>query len=79
MQTDREILAEMTEQAKGNAVLEEKLRSFDINTVKRVAESASPRFIKTHLPFSLLPTNLMSTCKVRTIKEIQRNEIVLQK
>ncbi|CAG9783940.1 unnamed protein product [Diatraea saccharalis] len=33
-------------------------------TVDRVVEMHSPRYIKTHLPLSLLPPDLLDTCKV---------------
>ena len=37
------------------------------NLFYQLADGAkSPRTIKTHLPFSLLPPTLLDTCKVRT-------------
>ena len=34
------------------------------NIIDSVANSSSPRVIKTHLPFEFLPPNLLETCKV---------------
>lgn len=34
------------------------------NTVQYVKDQKSPRFIKTHLPLSMLPSKLLETCKV---------------
>lgn len=43
---------------------EENVVSFMSHSVKYVASLDRPRIIKTHLPFDLLPKNLLDTCKV---------------
>ena len=35
-----------------------------VNSVQLTEEKPSPRVIKTHLPFEMLPPNLLDTCKV---------------
>lgn len=42
---------------------------------KHLAETKERRFIKTHLPFSLLPPNLLETgCKVRmTVTKLKKS------
>ena len=35
----------------------------------KVGQVPSPRVVKTHLPFYLLPSHLVDTCKVRLIKD----------
>lgn len=41
------------------------IKSFIPKTVAEIKGLPSPRFIKTHLPMSLLPPNLLDTAKVR--------------
>ncbi|XP_063378526.1 luciferin sulfotransferase-like [Cydia fagiglandana] len=42
----------------------------------QVVAAPSPRFIKTHLPFSLLPTNLLDTAKVVYVARDPRDVVV---
>jgi hypothetical protein len=39
-------------------------------TIEKIEEMTSPRVIKSHLPFQLLPPNLLDTAKVRTFLSI---------
>lgn len=39
-------------------------------TLEKIAELPSPRVIKSHLPFYLLPPRLVDTCKVNTTDQI---------
>jgi Sulfotransferase domain len=41
-----------------------------------IASLPSPRFIKTHLPFSYLPENLLDTCKVVYVARNPKDVVV---
>ncbi|XP_047988482.1 luciferin sulfotransferase-like [Leguminivora glycinivorella] len=47
-----------------------------VYTMDAVNEAPSPRFIKTHFPFSLLPSNLLDTTKVVYIARDPRDVVV---
>ena len=47
------------------------------NTVQYVKDLKSPRFIKTHLPLSMLPSKLLETCKVFFVARNPKVELYL--
>ncbi len=43
---------------------------YPVDSIKKVDESPSPRFIKTHLPFSLLPKKLQESNTTKVMNHI---------
>lgn len=59
-----EVTHEFIEINKGNKNKEELCRSIAVPGYETIAKMPSPRFIKSHFPFSLLPRILDTGCKV---------------
>ncbi|KAF2892846.1 hypothetical protein ILUMI_13325 [Ignelater luminosus] len=57
---------------KFNAILKLEVNKFE-DTVKTVRNQKSPRFIKTHLPFSLLPDEIVNRTKTPKMIYVTRN------
>jgi hypothetical protein len=53
--------------AKGNPEFEALCKELATDVIPKLEEAATQRFIKSHLPISLLPPNLLDTCKVKFI------------
>ncbi|XP_060810784.1 sulfotransferase 1C4-like [Amyelois transitella] len=65
MLSDPKVVQWARDQVKGDsAVNEAVMKMFSVPMMEVVAKLPSPRFIKTHLPFSMLPPSLLDTVKV---------------
>jgi hypothetical protein len=64
---------DMLKLAHGNPAQEAVVHEFAASVIPQLNLEPSPRVIKSHLPFSLLPPSLLDTCKVN----IQHNIIFL--
>lgn len=54
----------MNPEVQANEALREVMEINVVSNVKKLDDMPSPRFIKSHLPLSLLPPKLLDTCKV---------------
>jgi hypothetical protein len=57
-------LARIMETVKGDPKATEIANKLAVDMIPILENAPGRRFIKTHLPISLLPTNLLDTCKV---------------
>lgn len=62
---DDGLLGDMLELVKGDPVKTQMAYTIAENRVPMINAMPSPRVIKSHLPFSLLPPNLLRTAKVK--------------
>jgi Sulfotransferase domain len=62
---DDGLLGEMLELVKGDAELTQLAYTIAENRVPMLNAMTSPRTIKSHMPFSLLPPSLLKTAKVK--------------
>ncbi|XP_059490214.1 sulfotransferase 4A1-like [Neocloeon triangulifer] len=71
-----DLLAEILKLVEGDPERTKIAREFAANRVPVLDEMPSPRVIKTHLPFSLLPPNLLQTAKVVYVARNPKDMIV---
>jgi hypothetical protein len=64
IQITDELKAKVEDESRGDPMREALACKLLIDTIPLLEATPGPRFIKTHIPFSLLPPNLLDTCKV---------------
>jgi hypothetical protein len=67
MNISDELMNEVLTSVRGDPVNETRARDIEdhfLNLVQHVVDAESPRFVRSHMPYSLLPPGLIDTCKV---------------
>ncbi|KAF4516782.1 hypothetical protein B566_EDAN004621 [Ephemera danica] len=76
IQSDRRLMKEVLQMVRGNPVLEAIAERYEKSRVPDLIKTSSTRFIKTHLPFSLLPATLLRTAKVIYVARNPKDVVV---